>query len=309
MPSFPPILFIAGPTAVGKSAVALRLAEEFHGEIICCDSMQVYREVSIASNKPGAAERARVAHHLFDQVSVYSPYDVVQYYHQARAVISEVMARGRRPVVVGGSGLYMQVLIDGIFEDHSTDKQVRSELEARAEAEGLTALYEELKARDPQCAQKIHGNDRKRIIRALEAGRVSGEPLSELQKNRKGLWGQYPVRVMVLNRDRKALYATIDRRVEAMFQDGLVEEIRALDEDALSPTARYLIGVKEVGDYLRGVQTLEAARAAMQQNTRRYAKRQLTWFRKDSRWEWIMIEDGESVDGVARRVKESLENN
>lgn len=308
MSSFLSVLFIAGPTAVGKSAVALRLAEDLHGEIICCDSMQVYREVSIASNKPGSAERARVPHHLFDKISVYSTYDVAQYYHQARAVISEVMARGRLPVVVGGSGLYMQVLIDGIFEDRSTDERVRSELEARADDEGLTSLYEELKARDPRCAEKIHHHDRKRIIRALEAGRVSGEPFSELQKKRQGLWGQYPVRVIVLNRDRKALYAIIDRRVEDMFREGLVEEIRRLDEAALSSTARYLIGVREVGDYLRGVLTLEAARAAMQQNTRRYAKRQLTWFRKDSRWEWLVIEDEDSVERVARRVKETFEN-
>jgi tRNA dimethylallyltransferase len=302
MNSFPSILFIVGPTAVGKSAVALRLGERFGGEIVCCDSMQVYREISIASSRPDDHEITRVPHHLFGSVSVYEQYDVARYSREARKTIAEVMARNRLPVVVGGSGLYMQALIDGIFEGPSTDPLIRMELEERARRSEAGELYEELQRRDPQSAVKIHPHDHKRVIRALEVVITCGAAFSELRKHRTGLWGSHRIRVIVLNRQREDLYRRVNQRVDVMVRMGLVDEIRALDSDALSLTAGYLIGVREVLGFLRGESTLEAAREVLQRNTRRYVKRQLTWFRKDPRWEWLDINEDECLDSVTDRV-------
>lgn len=308
MSFLPDILFIVGPTAVGKSAVALNLALRLKGEIVCCDAMQVYREISIASNKPSTSEQARVAHHLFDQVSIGESYDVAQYYHQASSVIEDIKGRQCLPIVTGGSGLYMQILIDGIFEEASTDEAIRLDLESRAQNQGVGILYEELVARDPESAARIHGNDGKRIIRALEAWYVSGQPLSVLQKKRKGLWDRYSIRVIVLDRERSALYSSIDQRVDAMFDQGLVEEIERLGVDSFSQTARYLIGVREVLAYLQGQCSLDEAKSQIKQNTRRYAKRQLTWYRKDPRWDWLLVNPDESVDCIAERILGYFEN-
>jgi tRNA dimethylallyltransferase len=306
--SLPKAVFITGPTAAGKSAVGLALAERLGGEIVSCDSMQVYREINIASNKPGTAERKRAPHHMLDVVSVTETYDVARYNNQAREVIDGVVARGRLPVIVGGSGLYLQVLLDGIFAEGSNDEGVRKILESRASGEGLEALYAELREADPESASIIHCRDRKRVIRALEAFRVSGTPFSELRKKREGMRGRYDISVIVLNQERSRLYEAINLRVDEMFNRGLVDEVRGLQPLPLSRTARYLIGVREILAWLEGQCTLEESEIAMKQNTRRYAKRQLTWFRKDARFQWVDAGAGATASRITERIISKFEN-
>lgn len=308
MMSLPKVVFITGPTAVGKSAVGLALAERLGGEIVSCDSMQVYREINIASNKPGTAERARAPHHMLDVVSVTEMYDVARYHQQAREVIDDVIARGRLPVIVGGSGLYIQILLDGIFTEGSNDEGVREVLESRASGEGLEALYAELREADPESASIIHCRDRKRVIRALEALQVSGTPFSELRKKREGMRGRYDISVIVLNQERSRLYEAINLRVDEMFSRGLVDEVRGLQPLPLSRTARYLIGVREIMAWLDGQCKQDEARAIMKQNTRRYAKRQLTWFRKDAGFQWIDAGAFGTAARIAERIIRQFEN-
>ncbi len=307
MKHLPQVIFLVGPTAVGKTEVACRLARKVRGEIISCDSMQVYRQVRIASNKPSTAALKAVPHHLVDVVSVEEEFDVARFRKAAVASIRQIMARRRVPLIVGGSGLYMSVLLDGIFEGQAKDEALRRRLETVAEEKGNVFLHEELRRRDPPAAEKIHANDRRRIIRALEVFELTRTPISAIQKNRKGLWGQYDIRVFGLNYPRQELYGRIDRRVEAMFREGLLKEVEGLRRLLLSQTAAKIIGIKEVGEHLEGRTGLAAAKELMKQNTRRYAKRQLTWFRRDSRIEWIELEEKITPPEAVKMILRSLE--
>jgi len=299
------LIFIVGPTAVGKSRVALTLCEQVQGEIISCDSMQVYREIAIASAKPNEADRKRIPHHLLDMISVEEEFDVVRFKAAAEAAIRDIHTRGRIPVLVGGSGLYMQVLLDGIFEGAPKDEGFRERLRARAEEEGNDALYEELNGLDPLAAAKIHPHDAKRIIRALEVMETEKQPISELQKEREGLWGKYDIKIFCLNMDREKLYGKINERVDAMCVQGLVDEINALAERSLSCTADRMIGVREIQDHLKGMCSVDEAKELIKQNTRHFAKRQLTWFRKEQRLIWIDVTD--RADGeIVNEIKKSL---
>ena len=307
MKHLPQVIFLVGPTAVGKTEVACRLARKVRGEIISCDSMQVYRQVRIASNKPSTAALKAVPHHLVDVVSVEEEFDVARFRKAAVASIRQIMARRRVPLIVGGSGLYMSVLLDGIFEGQAKDEALRRRLETVAEEKGNVFLHEELRRRDPPAAEKIHANDRRRIIRALEVFELTRTPISAIQKNRKGLWGQYDIRVFGLNYPRQELYGRIDRRVEAMFREGLLKEVEGLRRLLLSQTAAKIIGIKEVGEHLEGRTGLAVAKELMKQNTRRYAKRQLTWFRRDSRIEWIELEEKITPPEAVKMILRSLE--
>ena len=299
------LVFIVGPTAVGKSAVALALANRIGGEIISCDSMQVYKEIHIMNNKPSSEERGEAAHHLLDCVSVEEEFDVVRYSRLATKTIEDILKRSAIPIIVGGSGLYMSILLDGIFDTQS-NPEVREELMQEAEQTGVLALYKQLKEVDPQAAAKIHPNDSRRIIRALEVYQASHRPISEWQKERTGLWGQYHIQVFGLNRPRQELYERINQRVEEMFANGLVEEIKKLSQFALSPTAKKTIGLEEVQGYLDKKYSLEETKKKMQQNTRHYAKRQLTWFRKDKRIEWIELQKDSSSENIAEALTHYL---
>lgn len=298
------ILFVVGPTAVGKSSIALKLAQSLNAEIVSCDSMQVYREISIASSKPTADEQKKIRHHLIDQVSVEEKFDVATFNQSAGLAIENILKSGKVPLVVGGSGMYMQVLLDGIFETGEGSPLVRKELESRAKDEGLETLYAELQEADPAAAQKIHPNDQRRIVRALEVFLTTAQPISKLQASRKGLWGKYPIRVFALNRERENLYALINERVEKMFKLGLLNEVAALKGKELSLTAERIIGVKEITAFLNKQCSLEEAKERMKMNTRRLAKRQLTWFRKDKRLHWIDMDDKEESTIVNEILKE-----
>lgn len=302
----PPIVFIVGPTAVGKTDVGFLLAERLKGEIISCDAMQVYRDVTIATSKPSLAMRERVRHHLLDVVSVSEEFNVAQYNQLALAAITDIRKRNRIPLIVGGSGLYMSVLLDGIFEETAKDPQLRQTLEERAEQEGNEKIYTELLKVDALAATKIHPGDRRRILRALEVYYTTGQPISHLQKQRSGLWGKEEIILAALNRPRRELYDRINTRVLEMVAAGLVEEIRSLSKKTLSRTAAAIIGVKEIGAAMNGTCSLAEAQEAMQLNTRHLAKRQLTWFRKDKRLAWLDMAGSDSPENVADKIFQML---
>ena len=300
------IIFIVGPTAVGKSAVAFSLARQIEGEIISCDSMQVYKEISIASSKPTLKDRADVAHHLLDVVSVSEEFDVVRYKRLALVAMEGIFKKNKIPIIVGGSGLYMTALLDGIFEGKSKDQKFRDESEAHVREKGSEALYQQLRTMDPEAAVKIHPHDTRRIIRALEVNTIEKQPLSKINSKRQGLWGNHDIVIFALNRKRDALYASINTRVEEMFKAGIVEEVKTIRKESLSLTVKQLIGIKEILGFLDDDYDLPRAAYLIKLHTRHLAKRQLTWFRKDKRLNWIMIDEADSLRDVAQKLTGEL---
>ena len=302
----PVLIFIVGPTAVGKSEIGLVLSRFFNkgAEIVCCDAMQVYREISIANDKPSPQARALVPHHLADILSVTEDFNVARYFRLAVPAILDVQKRGKTPLVIGGSGMYMSVLLDGIFEGTAAHEDLREELTEEKRAKGLSVLHEHLKALDPMAAAKIHSNDPQRIIRALEVALSTGQPLSRLQEKREGLWGKMPIKIFALNRPRQELYQRAQARVDDMFAKGILEEIKQVSVLPLSITARKIIGIPELMGYFKGEHDLERAKYLMKLHTRHYIKRQLTWFRRDKRLTWIDIGPNQSAAQVADIILE-----
>ncbi|HRZ39636.1 MAG TPA: tRNA (adenosine(37)-N6)-dimethylallyltransferase MiaA [Candidatus Omnitrophota bacterium] len=300
------VVCIVGPTAVGKTAVSVELAKSCRGEIVSCDSMQVYQEVSIASNKP-SPEELTVSHHLLDCVSLADEFDAVQYQRAAAAVVENIFFRGNLPVVTGGSGLYLKALIDGIFEGVETDRVIREGLLSEAEESGVDALYQRLQNVDPEAASRIHPHDLRRIIRALEVYQASGRPISDWQKSAQGIGKKYHVLMFGLTMDRERLYERIDQRVEKMIEQGLLDEVRRLKGLRLSKTAQAIIGVREMLAYLNGECSLKDAKEAMKQNTRRLAKRQMTWFRAEKRLKWIDLEKHDTIQDVVESILQQID--
>ncbi|MCD4781052.1 MAG: tRNA (adenosine(37)-N6)-dimethylallyltransferase MiaA [Candidatus Omnitrophica bacterium] len=296
------IIILGGPTAAGKSDAGFHYAKKHEGEIISCDSMQVYQAVPVATNQPPKDMLDVVPHHLISIMGVDQEFDVAQYYKLATAAIRSIHKRGNVPVIVGGSGLYIQILLDGIFQSGASDEAFRKQLRNRAEDEGVDALYDELKSKDPIAAKKIHPNDIKRVIRALEVFYHECQPISELQQDREGLWNQYDIQYFALNLERELLYSKINRRVDCMIAKGLIEEIDHLLKMNPGRTASGIIGIKEIGGYLKGEYDLSQAAELMKRNTRRLAKRQLTWFRKEKRLRWITIGKADNVDSIIQRL-------
>ncbi len=297
------IIFIVGPTAVGKTDIAFLLAQKINGEILSCDSMQVYREITIASNKPSPELLAAVPHHLIDIVSVIDDFDVSEFNDRAVRIVEDVCEKDRIPIVAGGSGLYVQILLDGIFLSGEKDEALRRQLSREAEDFGNLHLHAQLEKVDPQSAARIHPNDRKKIIRALEVCLKESAPISKIQKQRTGLIDKYSIKVYCIHQPRELLYRRIEERVEEMFAQGIVEEVAALEPVKLSKTASAIIGIKEIRGYLRGEYPLERAKELMKRNTRRLAKRQLTWFRKDPRIQWLTL----SKDFNKRAIVDEIE--
>lgn len=281
------LLALVGPTAVGKSAVALALAASLDGEVISCDSMQVYRQMDIGTAKAGPAERRMIPHHMLDLVDPDYDYTVAEYQQQARRSIEDVARRGRLPLLVGGSGLYYQAVADNYdFLPLSGQAELRRELEQRAQREGLEALYAELQTIDPAYADKISANDRKRIIRALEVFHLSGQPFSQTQRARES---GYELLCIGLAMERPLLYRRIEERVERMLADGLIAEVDALRRQGygLHNKALNSLGYRQVLLWQEGRLNYEAMVDAIKTETRRFAKRQMTWFKRDPRIHWI----------------------
>jgi tRNA dimethylallyltransferase len=289
----PPVLAIVGATATGKSALALELAEALEGEIINADALQVYRGLDIGTAKPDAGERARVPHHLIDILEPHERYSAGDFARRARETIEEIRSRGRLPVVVGGSGLYLRALFEGLSPIPPGDPEVRRRLRERLEAEGLPALAAELREVDPRTAARLPPGDTQRILRALEVALVSGEPLSAyISRQPFGAQRIEAIRVG-LTLPRGILYDQIAGRVAQMVQEGWVEEVASLLSRGLSPglPAFQAIGYRQLVQYLEGTWSLDRAIAETIRATRRFAKRQETWFRKETDITWFSAQD------------------
>ncbi|MCC5920494.1 MAG: tRNA (adenosine(37)-N6)-dimethylallyltransferase MiaA [Cyclobacteriaceae bacterium] len=271
-----PIIRIAGPTAVGKTAICIQLAQELNAEIIGADSRQFYKEMSIGTAKPNSQELAQVPHHLVDFLSIHEEYNVGDYERDVAAKIVEIRSENKNIIITGGSGLFLQAAIEGLDELPEADPQLRAGLEKKAYDEGIHVLQDQLKALDPIYYQEVDINNPHRLIRAIEVCLLSGKTYTELRKNNKEK--KYPSIDILLERDREGLYHRINQRVELMIEKGLVEEVTSLKANE-SLRALNTVGYQEIFDHLNGKISLEEAIAKIKQNTRRFAKRQLTWFR------------------------------
>ena len=284
-----PLIIIAGPTGVGKTGIAIELAEHINGEIIGADSMQIYRGMDIGTAKPTREEQARVPHHLIDIRSPDQNFSVAEYVEAASAAITDIVHRGNMPILVGGTGMYIEKLLYGLFEGPGRDDAFRQDMIALADAQGNLALHQRLQQVDPATAQRLHPNDRARIIRALEVHHLTGSPISAFQQETlTPEQCRYLTAFFVINAERDELYARINLRVEGMIAAGLVEEVQTLYRQGFHQKFAPLksLGYKEIGEFLAGKCALPSAIELIQRNTRHYAKRQLTWFRKyaDARW-------------------------
>jgi tRNA dimethylallyltransferase len=285
----PRLVVICGPTAAGKTAVALELARHVQLEIVSADSRQVYRQMDIGTAKPTGEERARVAHHLLDVVWPDETFDAARFATTATTAVDAIRARSRLPVVVGGTGLYLRALTDGLVNLPRIDPHLRQRLNQQVAAEGSAASHRRLATVDPESARRLHCNDLVRVVRALEVFEQTGRPLSSWQHEHGFRDGCYRVLKIGLTSERSELYRRIDTRAAAMFSAGLVEETASLLAAGYSPQLKALqtIGYQQAVRLLRGDLSLKQAIADVQQATRRYAKRQLTWFRADSEIIWV----------------------
>ena len=285
----PKIVIILGPTAVGKSALALELAGQLNGEIVNADSQQVYRYLDIGTGKPTMAERERVRHHLIDMVNPDQEFNAAMFRHLANEVIYQINERKRNPMVCGGTGLYLKALTRGLFQGPAQDVIFRSELEKEIAQSGLDSVYRRLAEIDPTVTSTIHPNDRSRTVRALEVYQLTGKPISQWQNDHRFQEDSFEVLKIGLNLDRVELYERINRRSAAMIQAGILEEVRGLVARGYSLDLKPLgsVGYAQMGKVIRGALTIDAALEEMQQETRHLAKRQLTWFRADKEVHWF----------------------
>ena len=297
------ILIIAGPTAVGKTEYAIEAAKRLGGEIVSADSMQLYRFMDIGSAKPTEEERRQVPHYLVDEVDPREEFSVYEYQKRAKAAIEDIFSRGKVPVISGGTGLYIHSLLYEMdFSVRPETKKLREELEQKAAEEGPEALHRELEELDPEAASRIHPNNVKKMIRALEILK-SGERPRPFEESFVPV-KDYGVCLIGLDRDRQELYERIDRRVDILMEQGLIEEVRGLQAMGLTEEDISMkgIGYKEVFGYLKGEYDKEEAVRLIKRNTRRYAKRQLTWLRRYEELEWIDLTAAESKEQAVEEI-------
>lgn len=301
------VIFIAGPTSSGKSKVAAHLAREINGEVISCDSMQVYKDMDILAAAPQKSVLAKSRHHLIKVIPPEEEYNVARFIEESSKLIESILSRGKVPIFAGGTGLYMKSLIDGIFSSPPKDEALRSSLIEAASREGKDYLYEKLRKIDPETAKKLHPNDTRRIVRALEVYELTGKTIQEKKMASRGISSKYDIKIFALSLPRELLYSRINSTVEKMFEEGLVEEVKLLKGRRLSLTAGKALGIKEVSSFLDGALSLEEAKEELKKNTRNYAKRQLTWFRQDRRIKWIDAD--KAVEEVTRDILRELNDN
>jgi tRNA dimethylallyltransferase len=299
------MVLILGVTGSGKGQLAFNLAEALGAEIISIDSMKVYRRMDIGTSKQPKEARKRVKHHLIDVVEPSESFSVATFLGLAQKAIERIRDRSRLIIAVGGTALYIKALLYGLFEGPGTDDQIRSELRDRAQIEGLTQLHRELAEVDPVAAERINPNDSKRIIRALEVFRITGKPISGLQKQFAAEKSLHDWTIIGLRRPKTEESKRINARVKKMLADGLVDEVKSLlaEEKPLSPQARCAIGYAEIINYLNGEMNLEEATELMKKNTRRLAKSQRTWFKTFRNVNWLDIEPDEPAEKILGRVK------
>jgi tRNA dimethylallyltransferase len=276
-----------GPTGSGKTALSLVLAERCGGEIVNCDSVAVYREFNIGTAKPSPEERARAPHHLLDIVDPEGVITAGDYARRGREVLNDIQRRERLPIVVGGTGLYLRALLEGLFTGPERSEELRERLRRREKEKGVAHLHRLLRKLDPEAAARIHENDTPKVIRALEVCISSRAPMSELWKQGRDALTGFRIARIGLNPERNALYTRLNERCRRMFDAGLVEETRALMEKYPKAWALSALGYKQAAQYLRGEIDLKLALWAAQQSHRNYAKRQLTWFRREPEVKWL----------------------
>jgi tRNA dimethylallyltransferase len=309
-----PPIFIAGPTAVGKSAVALALAEKIGGEIISVDSMQVYRGLDLGTAKPTADERKKIPHHLIDVCDLTENFDAAQFIRLAQKAVSEILARNKVPIFCGGTGLYFKAFLDGLGEAPPADEALRAELEKLPFAE----LLHELRERDPEAYEKIDKQNPRRVIRAIEVIRLTGKKFSEQKSrwgetpsspNQKGMLGldglsPHQNKIFCFTRPQTDLHTRINARVDEMFSRGLVEETRELLKHGLAEnkSAMQAIGYRQVVEHLRGERNLSDTIELVKIKTRQFSKRQLTWFRRHGNCEWLELSPTDSVEAILPRL-------
>ncbi len=285
----PKVIVICGPTASGKTALSIELAKKINGEIVSCDSMQIYKDMDIGTAKPTIEEMQGIKHYMLDFVSPDERYSVADYKKQAKQAIREIIEKGKVPIVVGGTGLYVDSLIYEIeYQDIKFDEKYRKQLEERSEKEGLEVLYNEAKKIDPEAITKISQNDKKRILRILEIYNATGKNKTEQEKESRKNEVEFDYKVYAISWDREKLYDRISQRVDIMIDQGLIEEVQKIySKYNKFPTAMQGLGYKEVLEYLEGKCNKQEMIDKIKQETRRYAKRQLTWFRKNKQTIWL----------------------
>lgn len=292
------VIVICGPTASGKTNLSIELAKKINGEIVSCDSMQIYKDMNIGTAKVTKEEMQGIKHYLVDFVSPDKRYSVAEYKKDATMAIEEILAKGKTPIVVGGTGLYVDSLIYDIeYQDIKIDEEYRAELEKIAEEEGLQKLYEMAKEVDSEAIKKVSANDKKRIMRILEIYKATGKNKTQQEIESRKNKVKYDYKVFAIDMERSLLYERINKRVDIMMEQGLVEEVKMLLKKYKTfPTAMQGLGYKEVVAYINNEYTKEEMVEKIKQETRRYAKRQLTWFRKNKETIWINGENPADVN-------------
>ena len=303
------IICIAGPTASGKTGLAVAMAKALDGEVVSCDSMQVYKYMDIGTAKPTKDEMQGIPHHMLDVAQPQEDFSVSRYCRMAAPIVDDIIARGKTAIIAGGTGLYMDALIRGNDFAPYPSTGMRKKLEAQADAEGMESMLQLLRSIDPAAASKLHLADRKRILRALEVYYETGETITAHNEKTQLLPPRYtPVWFALEDASRQALYDRINHRVESMVECGLIEEIQALLAMGIPPkcTAMQAIGYKEFLDMLNGQCSMDEAVARVQQASRHYAKRQLTWFRRNPTIHWLRREDGEETTQILAKARQAL---
>ena len=304
-----PLVIIAGPTACGKTATSIELAKKINGEIISADSMQVYKYMDIGTAKATKQEMQDIPHYLIDEFYPDEEFNVMIFQKKAKDYIDQIYKKGKIPILVGGTGFYINALVfDNNFVEEESDSNLRNELYELAEKNGAEYLHNMLKEFDPESAEKIHYNNVKRVARAIEFYKKTGKPISEHNKEAKSKSSPYKTAFIVLDMDRQKLYERINKRVDVMIEDGLVDEVKMLLEKGYKKELVSMqgLGYKEIVAYINGETSLEEAIEKLKQSTRHFAKRQLTWFRGQTDGLWIDISDGD-VDNAVNKIIDYME--
>lgn len=299
------LLCLLGPTAVGKTEIAIQLAQRLNAEIVSVDSRQIYRQMDIGTAKPTSEEQQAARHHLIDCVDISQPFSVADYQSLADTAIADIQDRGKQVLLVGGAGLYFRAVVDGLFEGPAADAALRERLEQEAAQHGVDVLHERLRTCDPESAERIHPNNVVRVIRALEVYELTGIPMSEHQQQWQKANQRHPFTAFCLTMPRALLYCRIEQRVDVMLGNGLIAEVESLlaADYARDTIALRSFGYKELIAYLNGKCTYMEVVEQLKQNTRRFAKRQLTWFRKDTRIEWLdRVSTPDVVGYILRKI-------
>ena len=304
-----PVIAVIGPTASGKTGLAVRIAKKFGGEVVSADSMQIYSELTIGTAKPTEEEMNGIAHHLVGHKSIDDEYSVVNYVDEAKAAINEIYSRGKVPVLCGGTGLYVDSLLSNTeFSEIKSDPKVRAELFDFIEKNGNEALFEKLKEIDSESADKTHANNVLRVVRAMEVYKVTGKTMSEHQKESHPKPSDYEVCYIGTNfADRDKLYARIEQRIDEMLDEGVENEARFLFEHEGTCTAAQAIGYKEFYPYFKNEMSMEEAISVLKKETRHYAKRQLTWFRRNGNINWLCWDEFSSKEELYEKAFEIIE--